>query len=300
LTAEYNTSCTSVDLPEPLTPVMQVSVFQGDLDVDALEVVLGRTEHAQFLSAATPPARRDRDREIAAEILRGQRALILQQVLERAREHHAPALLARPEAQIDNRVADANHVLVVLDDQHGIALVAELPEDVDEAQIVARVQTNRRLVEHVQRIDERRAERGRQIDALRFAAGQRRRQPVERQVIEPHVAQELEPLLDFLEDLVADGRFLFGQLQRLKELLGFANRVGGNLIDRPAANPHITRLRGGDERRRIRGTSGSHGSGSGRRGHAPCTSSARASGRNRGCRRNPSGRPRPRSAARHR
>jgi hypothetical protein len=55
------------------------------------------------------------------------------------------------------------------------------------------VQSDRRLVEHVQRADERRAERRREIDALRFAAGQRRRQPIERQVVEADIAQERQP-----------------------------------------------------------------------------------------------------------
>ena len=40
---------------------------------------------------------------------------------------------------------------------------------------VARVQPDRRLVEHVQRVDELRAERVGEPDALRFAAGQRAR-----------------------------------------------------------------------------------------------------------------------------
>ena len=34
------TSCTSVDLPDPLTPVTHVSVPSGNVDVDVLQVVL--------------------------------------------------------------------------------------------------------------------------------------------------------------------------------------------------------------------------------------------------------------------
>ena len=193
---------------------MQVSVFSGISTSMFLRLCSVAPSTRSFCPLPRLRRRRHRDRQIAAQILRRQRALVLQQVLERARKHDAPALLARAEAQVDDRVADANHVFVVLDDQHGVALVAQLPEDVDQPQVVARVQADGRLVEHVERVDQRRSERGRQVDALRLAARQRRRQPVERQVVEPDVAQKLQPLLDFLEHLVADRRFLLGQLQR--------------------------------------------------------------------------------------
>ena len=39
--AGCSTSCTSVDLPEPDTPVMQTRRFSGNVDVDVLQVVLG-------------------------------------------------------------------------------------------------------------------------------------------------------------------------------------------------------------------------------------------------------------------
>ena len=67
-------------------------------------------------------------------------------------------------------VGDADHVFIVLDDEDRVALVAELLKDVDEPLVVARVQADRRLVQDVERADERRAERRRQIDALRFTA----------------------------------------------------------------------------------------------------------------------------------
>jgi hypothetical protein len=46
----------------------------------------------------------------------------------------------------------------VFDDEHRVADVAQVLEQADETIVVARVQTDRRLVEHVKRADERRAE----------------------------------------------------------------------------------------------------------------------------------------------
>ena len=111
-------------------------------------------------------------------------------------EDDAPALLAGAEPHVHDGVGDADHVGIVLDDEDGVALVAKLPQDRDEPLVVARVEPDRRLVEDVQRVDERRPQRGRQVDALRFAAGERRRQAVERQVVQPDVAQESQPLAD--------------------------------------------------------------------------------------------------------
>ncbi len=52
------------------------------------------------------------------------------------------------------------------------------------------MQADRRLVEHEQRVDERGAERGREVDALDLAARQRARLAVEREIAEPDVAQD--------------------------------------------------------------------------------------------------------------
>ena len=62
----------------------------------------------------------------------------------------------------------------------------------DQPRAVARVQPDRRLVEHVERVHQRRADRGRQVDALELAAGERARLAVERQVAEPDLDQVAE------------------------------------------------------------------------------------------------------------
>ena len=102
--------------------------------------------------------------------LPGERSRILAQALERTGIDDTATEFAGAEPHVDDLVGHGDHVGVVLDDQHGVALVAQLPEDADEAQVVARVQADGRFVEHVQRADERRPERRRQADALRLAA----------------------------------------------------------------------------------------------------------------------------------
>jgi hypothetical protein len=57
--------------------------------------------------------------------------------------------------------------LVVLDHDHRVADVAQLLERFDQARVVALVQADRRLVEHVHHAGEARADLAREADALR-------------------------------------------------------------------------------------------------------------------------------------
>ena len=83
------------------------------------------------------------------------------------------AVLPRAGADVDDVVGDADRLLVVLDDDHRVAEVAQPHERVDEALVVALVQPDRRLVEHVEHADEPAADLRREPDALRLAAGER-------------------------------------------------------------------------------------------------------------------------------
>ena len=57
-----------------------------------------------------------------------------------------PAMLAGAGAHVDEPVGRAHHLLVVLDDEHGVAEVAQALERPDQAIVVALVEPDRRLV----------------------------------------------------------------------------------------------------------------------------------------------------------
>ena len=103
-------------------------------------------------------------------------------------------------------------VLVVLDDDQGVAEVLEPDQGLDQPVVVALVQPDGRLVEDVEHADEAGADLGGEPDPLRLAAGQRARGPVEREVVQADVEQEPQPLVDLLEhplgDLLLAGRQL--------------------------------------------------------------------------------------------
>ncbi len=113
-----------------------------------------------------------RDRALAGEVLAGDRRLVLQQRRHAAGVHDLAAVLPRPRADVDDVVGHLDGVLVVLDDDHGVAEVAEADERVDQAVVVALVEPDRRLVEHVEHADQPGADLRGEPDALRLAAGE--------------------------------------------------------------------------------------------------------------------------------
>ena len=94
------------------------------------------------------------------------------------------AVLPRPGPDVDDPVGRADRLLVVLDDQDGVAQVAQPGERRDQLGVVALVQADRGLVQDVQDAHQARADLGRQADALGLAARERLARPVERQVVE--------------------------------------------------------------------------------------------------------------------
>ena len=114
------------------------------------------------------------------------------------------AVLAGPGAEVDDVVALADDLRIVLDDDDGVLLGAQLVQDAHQALAVARVQADRRLVEDVERVDQRRADGGGEVDALQLAAGERARLAVERQIVEADVDQVAQAAADLVEDQLRD------------------------------------------------------------------------------------------------
>jgi hypothetical protein len=113
----------------------------------------------------------------------------------------------------------ADGFLVVLDDDHRVAEVAQLLERADQPGVVALVQPDRGLVQHVHDAGQPRADLAGEADALRLAPGERFRRALERQVVEPDVDQELQPRRDLAHDALGDLLLGAFQLQGIEEIL---------------------------------------------------------------------------------
>ena len=97
-----------------------------------------------------------------------------------------------------------DHLAVVLDQQQGVAQVAELLQASEQAAIVAGMQPDGRLVEDIEHAAQPAADLGGQADALHFAAGERAGRPGQRQVVQAHVDEELDAVANLAEHFAGD------------------------------------------------------------------------------------------------
>ena len=167
--------------------------------VHALQVVLARAFEQEPGAAGFHQLAKARRHLLArTEVGAGQRVRRARG-LGRAVEDDLAAALARARAHVDQAVGGQHHGRVVLDDDQGVARIAQAQHGLVDATHVARVQADRGLVQHEQGVDEAGAQGGGEVDALHLAAAERAALPIQRQVVQPHVAQILQARADLVQ-----------------------------------------------------------------------------------------------------
>ncbi len=154
---------------------------------------------------------------------------------------------ARARADVDQVVGGTHHRLVVLYDDHRVADVAQVDQRTDQARVVGRMQADGRLVADVEHAHQAGADLGREANALRLAAGERRGAAVQRQVVEADFDEEVEAGANLLEHLVGDGLLArverrLGAGERREPLLRLEDAQRGCLRDVLVADAHRARL----------------------------------------------------------
>ena len=188
---------------------------EREVDIDAAQVVRLSALHRDHALGV------DRARRCAGvgislrpdEVVAGERTRVLHEVGVAAGVHHGAAVHAGARTDVDDPVGGADRVFVVLDDDERVAEVAEGDERVDEAPVVALVQPDARLVEHVEHAGEARTDLRRESDALRLSAGEGPGSPREVEVAESHADEEVEPQLDLAQHLCGDRLLAVGELR---------------------------------------------------------------------------------------
>ena len=132
-------------------------------------------------------------------------------------------------ADVDDMVGQPNGVFIMLNHQHGVAEVTQTEQCVQQAAIVALVQADGGLIQHVHHADQAGTNLAGQANALSLAAGQRVGATGQGQVVQPDIDQKTQALADFLEDGPGDLRMAAAQVQRCHLLLGFAHRGADQL-----------------------------------------------------------------------
>ena len=129
---------------------------------------------------------------------------------------------AGARAEIDDVIGRADGVFVVLHHDHGIAQIAQPAQRGDEPVIVALMQADARLIEHVEAAGEAGADLRGEPDALRFAAGKRAALAVEREIAEADLHEEIEAIQHLAAHLRGDESLLLREVERRQELLRLA------------------------------------------------------------------------------
>ncbi len=209
---------------------------ERNLDRDVLEVVCARALEDQLRGGGDDGLRAAGvDLPAAREIVAGQRAGLAQRA-RIAVEHDLPAALAGAGSDVDHPVGGEHHLRIVLDDDQRISRVAQSLHHLDHAVHVARMQADRRLVEHEQRVDQRGAQRRGQVDPLHLAARQRARLAVERQVAEPDLAQVAQPRADLRQQKLRCAVERRRQRERVEECRQPVDRQQHQVVDRVPAD----------------------------------------------------------------
>ena len=221
------------------------------LYVDAFEVIFARTPHDQGLAVAFSGEVRQGDAFAIAEVLAGEGLGGLYNFADRSGGDDVSAVLAGAGAHVDDVVCRAHDGLVVLDDEDGVAEVAETEQGLDEAVVVCRMEADGRLVADVEDAYEARTYLRGQADALGLTAAEGRCGTFKGQVVEADVVEEAQARLDLLEGLRGDGHFALGQRAGVAAPDGLAVVALGRYV--VVAVPHG---HGDDVRRLRRGTVG--------------------------------------------
>ena len=114
------------------------------------------------------------------------------QPLDGALEADGAAGRAGPGAEVDDVIGDRDRLRFVLDDEHRVSLVSQLQQQLVHPRDVVGVQPDRRLVEDVRHVGQRRPEVSDHLCALRFAARQRAGRPVQAEVAQPDLRERVE------------------------------------------------------------------------------------------------------------
>ena len=212
--------------------------LQREGDREVAQVVLARADQLQPRRGGIHRTRRtiDVDALLPGEPGAGDRIRVGGDLGRRAARDDVAAALARAGTDLEQLVGGHHHLRVVLHHHQRVAGVAQPRHHPEDAADVARVQADRGLVEHEQRIHQRGAERGGQVDALHLPTRQRARLALQRQVAEADVGEVGEPAADLAEHQLGGLVRRARQRERGDGVADAIDRQGHQLVDGEAGS----------------------------------------------------------------
>ena len=157
--------------------------------------------------------------------------------------NHLAAKTARAGAEIENVICVADGLLVVFNDQHGIAQIAQFFQSLNQTVVVALMKADRGLIQNIEHATQPRADLRGQADALTLAAGERGGVAVQRKISQSDGAEELQPLGDLAADALGHQRLACREAEVDGRRQSAIQRQGSEVGDGQAADLHSQRLR---------------------------------------------------------
>ena len=144
-------------------------------------------------------------------------------------------------AEIDDAVGSAHGFLIMLDHHERVAFCCETLQRIEELFVVAWMEPDRRLVEHVKNTTKVRSKLGCEANSLGFAAAERLRATIQGKVIKANFGKELEALANFRNDVSCDFCRAAGEDQFIAEIKGVGRGRFGEIGDRVLLKKDIGR-----------------------------------------------------------
>ncbi|CCJ90065.1 hypothetical protein BN132_1993 [Cronobacter turicensis 564] len=149
---------------------------------------------------------------------------------------------ASARADVDYVVGGADGVFIVLHHNYGVAEITQVNQRAEQAFVIALMQTDGRLIQHVHHAHQARANLACQTDTLRLAARKRFRRTGERQVVQTDVHQEFQAIANLFQHLFGDFGALAGELHVIEELHRVTDAHIGNGRQRRVFYKHVARF----------------------------------------------------------
>ena len=104
--------------------------------------------------------------------------------------HNFSTMATWSRPNVNNEISGANGVLVMFNHNHGVSNISEFAQCFDQSIIVALVQANGWLIQHVTDTNQSAANLSRQANALRFATGKCSTGAIQSQIVQTNAVQK--------------------------------------------------------------------------------------------------------------
>ena len=157
----------------------------------------------------------------------------------RALCNDAAALCAGLRPHLNDPVGFLQDLRVVIDENDRIAVRHEIVHHSGEAHDVGRVQTDARLIEHIEHASRAVAHGAGQLHPLPLTGGERGRRAIQRQIAKPQIHQPLCRALERFADALRHGPHLLRQTagDALHPVYKLRERHGAGFVQRDAPQP---------------------------------------------------------------